>query len=69
VNDGKAGPVRKRRFEDAFHHILNNAAFPKPVIAMNVPSGLTVLDGSHRVAAFCTLQMMPDAKFESLKLI
>jgi hypothetical protein len=68
VNSGKVEAVTKRRFDHAFHYILNNAAFPKPAIAMKEPSGLTVLDGSHRMGAFCALQMMPDAKFEELGL-
>lgn len=68
MNGGKADAVTKRRFHHTVHCILNNAAFPKPAIAMKTPSGLTVLDGSHRLGAFCALQMMPDAKFEQLKL-
>lgn len=68
VSGGKADADTKRRFDHAFHYILNNAAFPKPVIAIKIPSGLTVLDGSHRMGAFCALQMMPDAKFEQLKM-
>ena len=33
---------------------------------MRVSSGLSVLDGSHRMAAFYTLQMTPDAAFKKL---
>jgi hypothetical protein len=68
VNAGKADPITKRRFDHSFHFILNNAAFPKPVLAMKVPSGLEVVDGNHRMSAFCALQMMPDDKFTQLKL-
>jgi hypothetical protein len=68
VNNGTADETTKARFNDAFRYILNAAAFPKPVIAMKVPSGLNVLDGSHRMGAFCALQMMPDAKFQQLKM-
>jgi hypothetical protein len=68
VNNGTAEDRTKTRFNDAFRYILNAATFPKPVIAMKIPSGLSVLDGSHRMGAFCALQMMPDAKFEELKV-
>jgi NAD(P)H-hydrate repair Nnr-like enzyme with NAD(P)H-hydrate epimerase domain len=68
MNAGKADAITKRRFDHSFHFILNNAAFPKPVLAIKVPSGLEVVDGNHRMGAFCALQMMPDAKFTQLKL-
>jgi hypothetical protein len=68
INNGTADETTKTRFNDAFRYILNAAAFPKPLITMKIPSGLNVLDGSHRAAAFSTLQMMPDAKFEELKM-
>jgi hypothetical protein len=68
VNGGKADPITKRRFDHAFNYILNNAAFPKPLITMKPPAGLILLDGSHRMAAFCALQKMPNEKFEALKL-
>jgi hypothetical protein len=68
VNAGKAGALTKKRFDHSFHFILNNAAFPKPILAMKVPTGIEVIDGNHRMSAFCALQMMPDAKFAQLKL-
>ncbi len=58
----------KRRFNDAFHHILNNGVFPRPLITMRIASGLSVLDGNHRIAAFCGLQEMPTEKFKELGL-
>jgi hypothetical protein len=68
INNGTADESTKTRFNGAFRYILNAAAFPKPVIAMKIPSGLTVVDGSHRMGAFCALQMLPDAKFQQLKV-
>jgi hypothetical protein len=68
IDAGKADASTKKRFNDSFHFILNNSAFPKPILAMKVPSGLEVVDGNHRMAAFCALQRMPDAKFAQLKL-
>jgi hypothetical protein len=68
VNSGKADEVTKRRFNNAFRWILNDATFPRPVIVMKIPSGLSILDGSHRIAAFCALQCFPQEKFEQLKV-
>jgi hypothetical protein len=33
---------------------------------MKIPSGITVLDGSHRMSAFCDAQLMPNAWFKKL---
>lgn len=52
-----------RRFTSAFHHILDNASFPNAMSAMQTPLGLLVLDGHHRMSAFCSLQRMPDEWF------
>jgi hypothetical protein len=68
ITSGNVEEGTKRRFDNAFRYILNNAAFPKPLITMKTASGLSVLDGNHRVAAFCGLQKMPTEKFEQLGL-
>ncbi len=68
MNGGRADKGTKRRFDQAFQYILNNAAFPKPLITMRIASGLSILDGNHRIAAFCGLQEMPAEKFEQLGL-
>jgi len=64
VTSGNVEQSTKRRFDSAFHYILNNAAFPKPLITMKVGDGLCILDGNHRAAAFCGLQKMPAEQFE-----
>ena len=61
-----ADPVTTRRIKHAYIHIVDNGVFPKPVLMMRDSSGLSVLDGSHRMAAFYTLQMTPDAAFKKL---
>lgn len=65
-NNKTADAVTTRRFKHAYIYIMDHAAFPKPVIMMKVASGMSVLDGSHRMAAFCMLQMTPDTAFEKL---
>ena len=48
--------VTTRRIKDAYVYIMDHACFPKPLLMMKVATGLSVLDGSHRMAAFYTLQ-------------
>lgn len=61
---GKADAETRRRYQNALHYILDYGVFPGAIVAMKVPSGLTILDGSHRMGAFCGAQMMPDEFFE-----
>jgi hypothetical protein len=53
-----------RRFHRAFQYMLEHGTFEKPLIAMQITSGLSILDGNHRIAAFCFLQ---DASAEWIK--
>ena len=46
---------------------MDNAAFPRKLVTMKTPGGLSLLDGSHRMAAFSMLQQTPNAKFDELK--
>ena len=52
------------------HAVTNfRATFPKPLITIKTAGGLSVLDGNHRVAAFCGLQKMPAEQFEQRGLL
>jgi hypothetical protein len=42
--------------------------FLKPLIVMELADGQSVLDGNHRVSAFCGLQKMPEESFTKLGL-
>lgn len=53
-----------RRFANAFHYVLDNASLPNAISAMQTPEGLLLLDGNHRMSAFCSLQRMPEDWFE-----
>jgi hypothetical protein len=71
VNEIGNGPVdadTKRRYQQALQHILDHGAFFKPIIVMKVPR-LLVLDGNHRMGAFCGLEILPDAWFAKLNKI
>jgi hypothetical protein len=45
---------------------MDEGVFPRPLVVMRRPEGLSIIDGSHRMAAFEMLQRTPDAKFRSL---
>jgi hypothetical protein len=68
VASPKPDAVTKRRYDDAFHSILNNSTFPKPILVMMVEDGYSLLDGSHRMAAFSDLQRIAPEKFEQLSV-
>jgi hypothetical protein len=68
ITSGKTDAGTKGRFDRAFHHILNNATFEEPLITIRIAGGLSILDGNHRVAAFCALQKMGPEQFERLGL-
>jgi hypothetical protein len=52
-----------RRSTNAFHYVLDNATLPNAISAMRTPEGLLLLDGNHRISAFCSLQRMPEDWF------
>jgi len=63
---GSADATTRRRVRQAYQFIMDERKFPRQLVTMRTPDGLTLLDGSHRMAAFEMLQRTPDAKFQSL---
>jgi hypothetical protein len=49
----------KTRFKKASDYILKNSGFEEPPIAMRLADGLSILDGNHRMTAFCGLREAP----------
>jgi hypothetical protein len=54
------GPDGKIRFQRATNFVMKNGSFPKPIIAMQLKDGLSILDGNHRMSALCLCQLKPD---------
>jgi hypothetical protein len=63
---GTADATTKRRVQQPYRHIMYEGTFPRQLVMMRTPTGLNLLDGSHRMAAFEMLQRTPDAKFKAL---
>jgi hypothetical protein len=48
-----------KRVNSALNYLLRYGVFPKSPIAMRIDSGLSILDGNHRIAAHFISQKMP----------
>jgi hypothetical protein len=59
---GAADATTKRRVQHPYRHIMDEGTFPRQLVTMKTPAGLSLIDGSHRMAAFEMLQRTPDAK-------
>jgi hypothetical protein len=64
AHGGLADDVEVRRYRMPMQYILENGVFLKPIVGMNRPDGLLVLDGHQRMPAHHGLQQMADAFFE-----
>jgi hypothetical protein len=53
-------PDSKARFLSAGRYVSEHGTFPRPPLVINLPDGMSVLDGNHRVAALCFRQDAPD---------
>jgi hypothetical protein len=60
----QADDATKRRYQNALQGILEHGVLPGAIVAMRVPSGLEIIDGSHRIGAFCGVQLMSDEFFK-----
>lgn len=52
------------RFKKASDHLMRNGGFREPPVAMRLADGLSILDGNHRITAFCALQEVPAESLE-----
>ena len=53
-------PDGKARFLSATRYLAKHGTFPRPPIVMRVQDGLWVIDGNHRVSAFCYCRIASD---------
>ncbi len=57
--NGTIDEVSRGRFKKAADYIMSNGGFREPPIAMRLPDGLSILDGNHRISAFCGALEVP----------
>ena len=53
MKSGVADASTKKRVAQSWLYIKDNAVFPRPVVTMKIPDGLSLLDGSHRTETAC----------------
>src|SRR5882724_5375894 len=47
--------------------VITNAVFPRAPLSMQRADGLSLIDGTHRMAAFVLFQMLSDAQLAEMK--
>jgi hypothetical protein len=57
--NGTIDEETRTRFKRASDYILKNGRFQEAPIAVRLADGLSILDGNHRITAFCGLQEVP----------
>lgn len=68
ITGGAPSATTKRRWDNIFRYTLNAGTFPMPPIIMRRPEGLSPIDGTHRLAVFSALRIMPEESFTALGL-
>jgi hypothetical protein len=68
MNAGTADTSTKKRVAQPWIYIKDNGVFPRALVTMKKADGLSLIDGSHRMAAFELIQSLTDAQFAELKV-
>jgi hypothetical protein len=66
MKSGAADAGTRKRVAQPWIFIKDHAVFPRPLVTMRIPGGLSLLDGSHRMAAFNMVQELDSAQFEKI---
>ena len=61
VTKGQAADNSEARFNYALNHLARTGEFQKPLVAMNLADGLSVLDGNHRITALIVCEAQANA--------
>jgi hypothetical protein len=66
MKSGALDASTKKRIAQPWLHIKDRATFPRALITMQKPDGLSLIDGTHRMAAFHMIQELPTAEFDKI---
>jgi hypothetical protein len=66
MKSGTADASTKKRVAQPWLYLKDHATFPRALVTMNKPDGLSLIDGSHRMAAFCMVQELPKSEFDKI---
>ncbi|MGJ5198350.1 hypothetical protein [Bradyrhizobium sp. HKCCYLRH1030] len=61
---GTIDDATARRFKRGADYLMRNGVFEKPPLAMRLTDGLSIIDGNHRISAFCGLENIPSELLE-----
>ena len=50
----------------AWLYLKDHARFPKALVTMQKPDGVSLFDGTHRMAAFNLIQELPKTEFDKI---
>jgi len=68
VDNGYGGDNSRQRFQSCLRFLAVNGRFPRPPVTMPIDSGLSILDGNHRVYSLTFMRSMTDADLEKNKV-
>jgi hypothetical protein len=64
VENGYGGDNSKARFQSYLKFSAVNGRFPQPPVTMPIQTGLSILDGNHRVYSLTFMQSTPDTELQ-----
>jgi hypothetical protein len=67
-NNGTADASTKKRVAQPWVHIKSNGVFPRALVTMQRTDGMSLIDGSHRMAAFVMFQGLTDAQLAQMNV-
>jgi hypothetical protein len=67
-NAGQADAGTKKRVARTWIYIRDNGTFPRLLVTMQRADGMSLIDGSHRMAAFVLFQSLSDAALAKINV-
>jgi hypothetical protein len=68
MDRGTANATTKRRVARPWVFIREHGVFPRALVTMQRADGLSLIDGTHRMAAFVMFQRLTDAQLAEMKV-
>jgi hypothetical protein len=69
MDAGTADASTKKRVSQPWVYIKDHGVFPRAPVTMKKLDGLSLIDGTHRMAAFAMIQRLTDAQLAKMGLV
>jgi hypothetical protein len=66
MKNGTASASTKKRVAQPWLYLKDHARLPRALVTMRRPDGFSLIDGSHRMAAFSMVQELPKSEFDKV---